>query len=344
MRPRVPFSLLLVTVIALAFAGVGCPCVRGAVNASDGLRWWLFSNFGASKICPEMLKRGVPIKFAPLGPNTVGRYFPQQCNVQVNDASHTMAVTVSGTGYAMLPFTRRIGFYAAISVEYRPDFRMEEDAVYVWGRFNRMLAPPDLRLLGVENRLVNLATQTPIGDVTTLLGQGIMTGEIAKGFTVVHKDDGDEFALGELVPPQRPPHPFMPGKDHVMLATDVTEVRAASRDYLGPFAIDGNGAALYVKLRVQGAPVEFVVVDKQTGDVWQQSYDRGDPIGPAPGAPLAYGMAPVGDTSRGVPLNPGLYYVVVENKAIAPASPLGVTLPWEAVATVTYGVEVGDRP
>ena len=343
MQKPTSFSFLFVVALSLAFSAVGCPCLRGAVNSSDGLRWWLFSNFGASRVCPEMQKRGLPLKLAALGPNSVGRFFPQQCSTQVDDAQRTMAVTVSGTGYAMLPVTRRVGFYAAISVEYRPDFRMEEDATYVWGRFSRLLAPPDLRILGVENQLVNLATQTPLGDVGTLIGQGVVTGELARGFTVVHQDNGDDFALGTINPPDKPARPFSPGKNRVMLATDVAEIHSASREYLGPFAVDSGGAALYVKLHVAGAPLDFVVVDKQTGDLWLKPYEAGQPIGPPPAAPLSYGLAPIGDSTRVVPVDPGLYYVVVENRAPAGIAPLGLPMPFEPIGYATYAVELGDR-
>ncbi|MCG8399933.1 hypothetical protein LWS67_25935, partial [Bacillus atrophaeus] len=76
---------------------------------------------------------------------------------------------------------------------------------------------------------------------------------------------------------------------------------AASRDYLGPFSVDGNGAALFVRLRVAGAPLDYVVVDKGTGDLWRQSYEAGQPIGPPPMQPISYGTAPIGDSQRAVP-------------------------------------------
>src|SRR5882762_5964240 len=104
------FAFLVLVVVTLAVTGVGCPCVRNAVNADAGLRWWLFSNFGASQVCPEMLKRGVPLKVALVGPNSVGRFFPQQCVVHVNDQERSMVVDVTGSGYVVLPFTRRVGF------------------------------------------------------------------------------------------------------------------------------------------------------------------------------------------------------------------------------------------
>ena len=61
-----------------------------------------------------------------------------------------------------------------MSVEYLPDFRLESDATYVWGKFSRFVSPPDLRIVGVENPVVNLATRTPAGDVATAIGNGLV--------------------------------------------------------------------------------------------------------------------------------------------------------------------------
>ena len=147
--------------VALVLLGAsGCGFVRGSVNASPELRWFLFSNFVAQRMCPEMLKRGVPLKLPAFGAASVGRFFPQQCHVQVDDPRQVILMSASGTGYVTLPFTRRVGFSVAISVEYAPDFRLEEDAMYVWGKFNRFVAAPDLRIMGVENPVVNLALQS----------------------------------------------------------------------------------------------------------------------------------------------------------------------------------------
>lgn len=342
-RPARPFAFLLLLAIALAASAVGCPCVRSAVNADAGLRWWLFSNFGASRVCPEMLKRGVPLKLALVGPNSIGRFFPSQCAAHVDDAQRTMRVDVTGSGYVVLPFTRRVGFYAGLSVEYQPDFHLTDDAMYVWGRFNRVLAPPDLRLLGVENPVVNLATQTPLGDLATVLGRGVVESELARGFTVVRLDDGDDFALGILTPPDRPKRQFKGGADRVVLESNATELGAASRDYLGPFEIAQKKAAMYLQLRVTGAPVDYVVVDRQTGDTWRQAYETARPMAPPPGQTLAYGRATQGESSRVLPLDPGSYYVVVENRAAAPVGVLGMPLPFETRASLAYSVESGER-
>ncbi len=265
--------------------------------------------------------------------------------MNVDDANQAIVMTAGGTGYAFLPIARRVGFYAGLSVEYKPDFRMEEDSMYVWGRFSRLMAAPDLRLLGVESSMVSLATQTPLGNVATVIGQGILTSEIGRGFTVVRQDDGDDFTLGILNPPEKPKRQFASGSDRTMLATDVTEVHAASRDYLGPFEVAKSSAAMYFKYRLAGAPIVYSVVTKAVGDQWRQPYEAAQPIGAPPGPTLASGTLMVGDGTQTIPVNPGMYYIVVENRAVAPAAPFGVALPLgEAIAYVSYSVELGDRP
>lgn len=341
MRLSFIFSLAL----ALAISAIGCPCARSAINANEGLRWWLFSNFGASKICPEMAKRGVPLKMSALGTASVGRFFPQTCNVRVDDANRAVITDVSGTGYAFLPVARRVGFYCRLSIEFKPDFRLEEDSMYVWGKFSRMVAPPELRLIGVENSVINIATQTPLGQVGTVIGQGVVTSEVSRGFTVVRHDDGDDFTLGILTPPSKPKRYFKAGDDHVILATDVTEIHAASREYLGPFAIEGNDAALFVKMQVTGANLDVILVDKTVGDLWKQAYEQAQPIGPPPGPTLAYFSAPAGQgVNKNFPVRPGYYYVVVENRAPAPLASIGMAMPFEQVGYLTYSVEVGEKP
>lgn len=331
-------------VLSLATSAVGCPCVNSVVNASPELRWWLFSNFGASKICPEMMKRGVPLKLPQLGGSSIGRFFPQQCNVQIDNPNQAIVMTTSGTGYANLPFTRRVGFSVAMSVVYRPDFRMESDGVWVWGRFQSFASAPDMRITGVENPVVNLATKTPAGDVASLIGNSIVAGEIGKGFTVVHRDDGDDFAIGHLDPPDKPKRQFKPGADHLVLGSDVTEIHAQARDYLGPFEIADSRAALFFHAQVAAAPIVYAVVDRNTGDMWRHAYEGAQGMALPPGPPMYQGSLQPGEVNLKLVVPQGQYYVVVENTAQPPVAPLGMPLPFpETIAYVTYSAEAGDR-
>jgi hypothetical protein len=328
---------------ALAVSAVGCPCVDSAVNASPELRWWLFSNFGASRVCPEMLKRGVPLKLPALGGASVGRFFPQQCDVKVDDASQTMTLRANGTGYATFPFTRRVGFYIGLEIEYRPDFRMEESGVWVWGTFSRFVSQPDLRITGVENPVVNLATKTPAGDLATMFGQSLVAGELGKGFTVVHRDDGDDFAIGRLDPPDRPKRQFEPGKGRVLYASDLDGLFPQSRDYLGPFEVTSGDAALYFRSKPTGA-IAYALVDRSVGEAWRRGYESAQPMAPPPGPLLAQGLLPPNDGELRFPVSPGSYYLVLENQAPAQPTPLGMPLPVpEQVTYVTYSASLGDK-
>lgn len=337
--PRPTRAALALLVLVLAVAGVGCPC-SGVVNSSPELRWWLFSNFGASKICPEMMKRGVPLKLPQTGAASVGRFFPSSCGVQVDDQRKAIVMSASGSGYVLLPFTRRVGFSVAMGVEYLPDFRMEDDATYVWGKFSRFTVQPNLQILGVENPVINLATQTPFGSVAGIIGNGLVASEIGKGFTVVRQEDGDDFTLGHLDPPAKPPRQFKPGKDHFLLASDLTSVAGSAREYLGPFTVEENDVSLFLRANVQAAPLSYYVVDRSVGEPWRRGYETAQPLVPPPGNLIARGMLAVGETRLAFPVGSGVYYIVLENAAPAPL--LGV-VGNDTVAQVAYGVELGDR-
>jgi hypothetical protein len=231
-----------------------------------------------------------------------------------------------------------------MSVEYAPDFRLEDDAIYVWGKFSRFITQPDMRIQGVENPVVNLATKTPAGDVASIIGNGVVASEIGRGFTVVRQDDGDDFAMGHLEPPEKPKRQFKAGDDHVVLASDLTEIRSTSRDYIGPFEITDKGAAVFFRAKVTGAPVIFAIVERSVGDRWRQGYETAQPMQPPPGPILGQGALNPGDANLKFPLERGAYYFVLENQAPPPFAPIGIALPGvEKIADVSYSLEVGDR-
>jgi hypothetical protein len=47
----------------------------------------------------------------------------------------------TGSGYAWTPIAGRVGFSVHAGVEYRADFSLQSDAMYVWARSERMLFP-----------------------------------------------------------------------------------------------------------------------------------------------------------------------------------------------------------
>ena len=337
-------AFLAFLVLTLAVVGVGCPCTNGVVNSSPDLRWWLFSNFGASKVCAEMTKRGMPLKIAQLGAASVGRFFPGQCQVQIDDARKVMILTTSGSGYVTLPVTRRVGFAITMTVEYLPDFRLESDAMYVWGKFHRFVVDPNLQIAGVENPVVNLATQTPVGTVAQSIGNSLVASEIGKGFTVVRRDDGDDFTLGHLDPPQKPHRQFKAGKGRVVLESNLSSIGTLQRDYVGPFEVTDDNAALFLHAKTTGAAVTYAIVERSVGEAWRRLYETGQPLGPPPGMVVGQGRLDANgtDANLGFPVSKGTYYIVLENTAMAPL--FGTVLPiGDTVAQVGYSVEVGDR-
>lgn len=351
-RPRsgTAGAMLSLLALVLAFSVAGCPCAQTVTDLSPGLRWWLFSNFGASRICPEMLKRGVALRLADRAP-AIGRFFPVQCSYNVDDARQTVAVHFAGTGYAFMSPAKRVGFSATASVEYRPDFQIAGDDVYVWGRLNRIIQGPDFRLGYVENTLVDVATaMTPLGSVANFFGNQIVSGELTRGFTVLHNSErGDDFALGILMPPQRPHHPFdVSQSERLTYANETVDVQAEQRDYLGPFEVAEPGQSLFMTMSVAGPAVDVMVVEKSIGDGWREAYQTGKPLGAPPGPVVAGGpLQPGIQDLRRFTLPPGMYYVVIDHTSYAGlVSPPGPTLfnplGGGSTARVSYVAQLGE--
>jgi hypothetical protein len=312
-----------------------------AANASPALRWWLFSNYGAQRMCPEMLKRGVALRLSERSP-AIGRFFPTQCTHDVNDDTQTVTVHFAGTGYGFIQPAKRVGFSCTASIELRADFQIAGDDVYVWGKLNRIVQGPDFKLGYVENSLVDAAaTFTPVGAVANYFGNQIVTGELTRGFTVVHNEDaGDSFALGVLYPPSKPFHPFdVTNSQFYTFANETVEIHGNQRDYLGPFELTDMNQSLFMRITNEGPPIDLMIVSKLVGDLWRESYQTGKQMGPPPGPVLGGDPIPTGQHTRTYKLPPGIYYVVLDNTQYAgtqnppfvPFNPLS-----DSVARVSY--------
>jgi hypothetical protein len=344
---RVRRSVRAIALVILACVAVGCPCVRGAVNASPGLRWWLFSNFGAQRVCPEMLKRGAPLKLSPNG-NTIGRFFPIRCQHTVSDERQTMTLAFGGTGFAWTPLAGRVGFAADASVEYGMDFYMAEDAIYVWAKTRRIVYGPDFKVGAVENKVVDWAARTPVGYIANLFGGQIVSSQLASGFTVVHADEGDEFTLGILQPPARPKKPFDTSDgDRYVFANETTEVRNGQIDFVGPLEVPESDQALFFRFRLQGPPAEVLLLRRGTGDLWREGLQKGALLGPPPEPPVTgWALAPGTEIKRRIKVPAGQYYAVIDNSSSVgvvnpPWNPLAVV--GANLALVSYTAEVGDE-
>jgi hypothetical protein len=328
----------------------GC---AGVLNNNPDLRWFVFSRFGASRVCPELLKTSVPVHLQDRGPTT-GRFFPTSCNVAVDGQRHVIVVSLAGTGYGYMPPAKRVGFSVTAAVEYRPDFVIVGDDMYLHARVNRIVDGPHFQTGYIENPVLDVVGNVPpFGGIANLLGNQAVTNTLTQGFTVIHNDHGDDFSLGLLFPPQRPAHPFMIAPNQrFTFANETTDVQPAERDFLGPFEIPASGKSLLFSTTVQGAPVNMVVMSRQVGDAWRDMYQTGK-AGPPPGPTLYVNqILPGQPDTRRYNLPPGQYYVVIDNVPpnvstgtfpglLNPLNPLGLAADG-ALSRVSYVAQLGD--
>lgn len=327
----------------------GCSWFRSTVNDSPGLRWWLFSNFGAQQVCPKVLSSGTPLRMDASGP-IIGRFFPNSCQQRVDDGRQIMSLSFSGTGFAWTPIAGRVGFLASATVEYRMDFRMESDALYVWGvPTGNVAVPPQFQIGAVENPVVNWAAQGPAGYLAATFGGQILSSRLAEGFTAIRSDSGDEFTLGRLMPPQRPPKPYALSSDErVALVNETAEIRIGQIDLAGPLEVSDDDQALFVRARVNGPAIEAFLYPRYAIESWREALQTGAALAPPPIAPTASFPIPAGaEVSQTIRAAKGSYMLLLDHSAkIGQVNPpfnlLGAI--GSGAATVSYAIEVGAAP
>jgi hypothetical protein len=212
---------------------------------------------------------------------------------------------------------------------------------------NRIVQAPNFQLGYVENPIIDvLGNVPPFGSLANFFGQQIVTTAMTQGFTVIHNDEGNDFSLGILFPPNKPHHPFQVTQaERFTFANETVDVHQNQRDYIGPFEIAKSGQGLFLMMSLEGQPVDVMIVDKLTGDAWREAYQTGRPLGPPPGPVLAGGPLNPGPTdSRTYKLPPGQYYVVIDNTPSAgTVSPPPSLLPFaDANARVSYVAQLAD--
>jgi hypothetical protein len=335
---------------ALGLLLAGCSLFRSAVNDSPNIRWWLFSTFGAERMCPEMLKRSAPLRLTS-GGHVIGRLFPNACQHRIDEQRRTVSLEFTGTGYAWTPIAGRVGFSTHAGVEYRADFSLQDDSMYVWARTERLLFAPEFRVGSIENRLVDWAqNQSPVGYLANTFGVQITSSQLLSGFTVVRSEEGDSFALGIVLPPERPRQPFGSGGEGRWLVDAATaEVRVEQIDFLGPIVVGESGQSLYFKYAVTGPAAEALLWGRAEADAWRDRLQMGAPLAPPPTpAILGFALAPGAPQEQRVPLPPGQYVLVIDN-----SSRVGrVNPPWNPLlnavganpVVLSYRLELGETP
>jgi hypothetical protein len=326
--------------ILFAIVATGCPCAGVILNNDPNLRWWAFKTWGAQRVCPEMLKASVPLRFQE-GQAITGRYFPSSCTHSINEQNRTILVNVGGTGYVYMPTVKRTGFTLNVAVEYAFDYRFEDDGVWAWGKLTRVAAGPDFKILSVENKIADIAAvMTPAGTAANVVGGQVVTGFLQRGFTVIETDSGaKEFSLGILPPGKHPKRPIeIDSSDEALVfANESTDVYTGQRDFLGPFEVADEDQAIQLKGSLTGNAVELMVYPKTMADQWRDAYQNGW-TGPAQTMPMGSATIQPGPFTKRFKLKPGLYYVVVDNTSTAGqlSPPVGLINIVDTPSRLTY--------
>ena len=332
--------------------GAGAVSVLGAGVMNDpsnkSLRFDILK-FGLATFCGEMLKGGAPLKFGDDEP-VVGRFFAESCDSQVLDdeAHKSFVVQYTGKGYAWTNVTQRLGFSSRGVVEYATDFQLNDGAMYVYFR-PRLIDGAAFQTTLVESALAQGGLALA-GVNSNELGKHIVESQLRRGFTVIRRDSSGstDFALGIVPPGERPFKPFeVKRTQKQILANERTEVHLGQQDYVGAFEVTDSNQALYLTVAVDGAPnADILVVAKPVGDTLLDGY-----LHAAGGASLS-SPALLDDTAtqgsglwrRFVNVDPGRYYVIVDNSAKLGKSAPDTSAKDDAAAKVDYLILVGDRP
>jgi len=359
-RSRLFFARCL-SALALGLALTGCASeslgsrtvsVLGAGVMNDpsnkSLRFDILK-FGLSAFCSEMLKGGAPLKFGDDEP-VVGRFFAESCDSQVldDDAHKSFVVQYTGKGYAWTNVTQRLAFSSRGVVEYATDFQLRDGAMYVYFR-PRLIDGAAFQTTLVESALAQGGLALA-GVNTNQLGKHIVESQLRRGFTVIRRDSSGstDFALGIVAPGDLPFKPFEVKRTaKQILVNERTEVHIGQQDYVGAFEVTDSNQALYLTVAVDGAPnADVLVVQKAVGDTMLDSY-----LHSAGGASLSSpallddtGTQGSGLWQRFVNVDPGRYYLVIDNSAKLGKSAPDTSAKDDAAAKVDYLVLVGDRP
>jgi hypothetical protein len=341
-------------VVVLGFAGPGCSpnavCkIAGPINdpSNRTLRRNILG-LGLGQFCKEMTTHSAPLKLAPDAP-VVGRFYPAHCTQQTLD-NGDIRVQFDGAGYAFTDLSRKVTFTSGASIQYNEDFKCADDnSIYAYFD-TRTVSPPDFHVLQIELPGANLVQGwvTPYADN---FGRQMVSGELAKGFTVIQGTDGStDFDVGHLALGQRPLHPFnLHGKDRVNVESQRTAVAANERDFIGPISVQDGGRALYVTMQLAGQQsANILLMGRAAGDAALQLYFNYGPVGPLPVPPMVadvvhYGM----QYQRAFPVPAGMYYVVIDNTPSAGQGPTPAALPFgvgASTATIDYAIQIGDAP
>ncbi len=310
--------------------------------------------FGTASLCKELLKRSVPLKLRDDDPAT-GRFFPRQCKIETLE-NGDLYVQFAGVGYAWSNVTKRLSFTASAAIQYEQDFRLDGSTMYIYFQPAATTAKK-FELKMVEQQAMPTTPIAPLFPGNSpqafmnQVGEGLLAREIGRGFTVIRESDGSAlFGVGLIPVGQRPQAPYeRRNDDRLLYVNEAVEIHQEQRDYAGPFEIPDKGMALYLTVGLTGtAAIDLLVLPRQPGDAWIESYVSAPQAGPPPAPPVFSETVTADATGRPlkrmVRLPKGSFYIVLDNTASAgPTSPAQTALD-DRAALVSVGVELGDAP
>ncbi len=323
-----------------SLAVLGAGVVNNPQNKS--LRFDILK-FGLERFCEEMLGRGAPLRMSNQEP-VAGRFFAESCDSQIIDdeTRKSFVLQYSGKGYGWTNVTGRIGFRTRGLVEFAPDFRLHDGALYVYFR-PRNITATQFETLSVGSALAQAGIALTGVDPNET-GKQIVEGQLRQGFTVIRYSNAGEtdFGLGLIPPGQRPFRPFTVGEsENSELGNDRTELQPGQQDFISGFSVRSKGQALFLTFSVDGAPaVDAFIVPKGLGDLMVEQYIRGSTPAALTAPPLIDEVLTAGaPVKRFIPAPPGEYYLVLDH-----SQSIGRTTPSSGAARVDYLVQVGDAP
>jgi hypothetical protein len=354
LRPKLLAPTLLL-LLACALSTTGCTscgqqvlcALRGPVNdpSNLSLRRSILA-MGLSEFCHQMLMHNAPLKMTDESP-VIGRFYPQHCT-QKDLPSGDLYVTFDGFGYAFTNLSKKLTFTMSGAVDYNQDFRVAGDCnIYAYFQ-TRQVTSSNFQSHVVEQPVAAfLNSLTQVGDS---FGRQLVSGKLGEGFTVIRAKDGNiDFGLGIIPEGQRPQHPFaVHGGDRAMYENLRTEVHQNEREFIGPIEVTDSGRALFVTATVDGGveALDVLLMTKADGDVSLGLYYNYPAVGPLNANVLASDVIPGGakQYQHAFPVPKGVYYVVLDNSGAAGQVAPPLNLFDDRVATVSYAVQIGDRP
>ena len=316
---------------------------RGVVNnpSNKSLRFDMLK-FGLRQFCEELLHNGTPLRLAD-GQPVMGRFFGSHCEAKSIDNLEQSSIFVQfgGEGYAWTAGTGRMGFRAQGLLELAPDFRIYQDALYVYFR-PIQVDTSDFELLMTE-KVIAQAAAGIMGLNEKELGKAIISAQLGRGFTAIRYDaDGNtDFALGLVDEGQAPfRHYRVLSSPRRTAASGRTEFFPGQMDFIGKIHVDEH-QEIVVTLQVEGTEqIDFALLREESAEPYLQRYLTQPGTPRLSVVPSFVATAHEGTPTRAAVAVPkGHYYLVLDHStAVGATAPEVSALP----ARVDYLVQTGS--